>query len=161
VTPFGHLAISLLLARPFDADRRALALCLFGGVAPDLIDKPLFALELVPVAHTVGHSVLLVGALAAVAARHRALGPLALGWAGHVAADLVVAYPKFLVNYAWPLLESRPTPDDPFLAYWVEYALGPLGALELVLVAAALATAYGRGLPRLLVRGPEDREPDR
>jgi hypothetical protein len=156
VTPFGHVAISLLLARSFEADRRALALCLFGGIAPDLIDKPLFALELVPVAHTVGHSVLLVAVLAAVAVYNRALVPLALGWAGHVAADLVVAYPRFLVNYAWPLLESRPTPDDPFLTYWIEYALGPLGALEVVLVATALVASYGRGLARLLVRGPEN-----
>lgn len=150
MTPFGHLAVSVLLSRPFGADRRALALCLAGAVVPDLVDKPLFALELAPVAHTVGHSVLTVGLLALVAARYRALAPLAVGWAGHVAADLVVAYPKFLVNYAWPLLEPRPTPDDPFLAYWVDYAASGFGALEVLLVAAALVAGYRRGLHRAL-----------
>jgi hypothetical protein len=117
----------------------------------------LFALELVPVAHTVGHSVLLVAALAVVTARYRALVPLAVGWAGHVAADLVVAYPRFLVNDAWPGLKSRPTPDSSFLAYWVEYTLGRLGALEVMLVVAALAAVYDRGLFQLLGWGPENK----
>ncbi len=149
MTPFGHLAVSVLLSRPFDPNRRALALCLAGAVVPDLVDKPLFALELVPVAHTIGHSVLTVALFALVAARYRPLAPLVVGWAGHVAADLVVAYPAFLVNYAWPLLEPRPTPDDAFLAYWLEYAASGLGALEAVLVAAALVASYRRGLHRL------------
>jgi len=146
VTPFGHLALSVLLSRPFGADRRALALCLAGAVVPDLVDKPLFALELVPVAHTVGHSVLTVGLLGLVAARYRVLAPVVVGWASHVAADLVVAYPKFLVNYAWPVLGPRPTPDDAFLAYWIDYAASGFGAVEALLVGAALVSAYRRGL---------------
>jgi hypothetical protein len=141
VTPLGHLAVSVLLVRARGYAGRAAAGCLAGAVLPDLIDKPLVALGVVPVAHSVGHSVVVLGALAAAVAlvpRLRPAGPLLVGVAGHVAADLVVAYPTFLVNYAWPLLAPRPTPDDPVVAYWLEYAAGPLGALELALVAAGL-----------------------
>lgn len=141
MTPFGHLAIAALLARLCRYDDRAFALCVAGAVAPDLVDKPLFAFDAVPVAHTVGHSVVVLGvavALAAVGGRLRTVGPFLVGWAGHVGADLVVAYPKFLVNYAWPVLEQRPTPEDPFLAYWLEYAVGPLGVLEAGLVVSGV-----------------------
>jgi hypothetical protein len=151
VTPLGHLAVSVLLARVAGLDdRRAFALVLAGAVLPDLVDKPLAAVGAVPVAHTVGHSVVvLAGAALAVAgvARLRPAAPLVVGWAGHVAADLVVAYPRFLVNYAWPLVAPRPTPDGSAVAYWVEYALGPLGALELLLAAGAALTLRRAGPP--------------
>jgi len=48
------------------------------------------------------------------------------------------------VNYAWPILDVRPTPDDPLLAYWLEYAAGPLGLLEASLVVAAVVVLYTR-----------------
>lgn len=147
VTPFGHLAVSLLLARACGYTSRGLALCLAGAVLPDLIDKPLVAAGVVPVAHSVGHSVVVVGLGAGVVlARPRLRGatPLVVGWIGHVGADLVVAYPRFLVNYAWPLLTPRPTPDDPLVAYWLEYALGPLGVVEASLVVAAVVVQLRR-----------------
>jgi len=147
VTPFGHLAIAVLLAYGWGYTDRALALCLAGAVVPDLIDKPLLAAGVVPVSHSVGHSALVVTGLAvAVLAlpRLRPAAPLVVGWAGHVGADLIVAYPKFVMNYAWPILEVRPTPDDPFVAYWLEYAAGPLGFLEASLVVAAIVVCYTR-----------------
>lgn len=144
VTPLGHLAVSVLLARARGYTDRAFGRCLVGAVGPDLVDKPLVALGVVPVAHSVGHSVVVLGLAAGVIValpRLRGWFPLIVGWAGHVAADLIVAYPKFLVNYAWPLLAPRPTPDDPVVAYWVEYALGPLGVLEAAVVVAGLVAA--------------------
>lgn len=147
MTPLGHLAIAVLLARSQGYAGRALGLCLAGAIAPDLIDKPLLALGVAPVSHTVGHSVLVVAGLAVVVLVHpwlRPAAPLVVGWAGHVGADLIVAYPKFVVNYAWPLLNTRPTPDDPFITYWLEYAAGPLGALEASLVVAAVVVLYTR-----------------
>lgn len=64
VTPFGHLAVSVFLASGLGYADRALALCLAGAIVPDLIDKPLLALGVVPVSHSVGHSVLAVAGLA-------------------------------------------------------------------------------------------------
>jgi hypothetical protein len=153
VTPLGHLAVSVLLARALGlglGGRRALALVVAGVLLPDLVDKPLVALGVVPVAHTVGHSVVVLAGVALAVtgvARLRPAAPAVVGWAGHVAADLVVAYPRFLVNYAWPLLAPRPTPDEPVVAYWVAYARSPLGALELLLVAAAALVLWRVGRP--------------
>jgi hypothetical protein len=140
MTPFGHLAIALLSAAAGRYDRRGLGLCAVGAVLPDLIDKPLFHAGVAPVAHTVGHSVVVLGLVAALLGlsggrRHR---PFLVGWAGHVAADLVVAYPKFTVNYAWPLLNPRPTPDVPLVDYWVEYAVTGFGVVEAALVVGAV-----------------------
>jgi hypothetical protein len=147
VTPLGHLAIATLTAATLAYRRRSAVWCLSGAVLPDLIDKPLAAAGLVEVAHTVGHSVVILalGGLALALRRGRPPAGRALwaGWAGHVGADLLVAYPRFLVNYGWPLLDARPTPDVPVVAYWVEYALGPLGALEL-LAACTAAVVVGR-----------------
>lgn len=156
VTPVGHAAVAALLARWVAGDDRALALLAVGTALPDLVDKPLAALGLVPVTHTVGHSVLVVGGAALVAVRVRAVAPLVVGVAGHVAADLVVAYPRFLVNYAWPLLAPRAPPDDPVVAYWVEYALGPLGAVELLLVVAAVVV-HRRALHAAVLEAARER----
>lgn len=151
VTPLGHLAIAALTATARAYRRRLVAWCLAGAMLPDLIDKPLAAAGLVEVAHTAGHSVVVLAAAGGVLALRPGWPPagraLWAGWTGHVGADLVVAYPRFVINYAWPLLEARPTPDVPVVAYWVEYALGPLGALELVLVviAAVVGLRVGRG----------------
>jgi hypothetical protein len=149
VTPLGHLAISVLLVHARRYAGRAAALCLAGAVVPDLVDKPLVAAGVVDVSHTVGHSVPVLGVAAGATAALPAVrpaAPLVAGWAAHVAADLVVAYPRFLVNYAWPLLAPRPTPDDPLVAYWLEYAAGPLGAFEASLVVLAGVLLSRRGL---------------
>lgn len=98
-----------------------------------------------PITHTIGHSVLMVGlatGIVLIRPRLRPIVSVIIGWAGHIGADLIVAYPKFLVNYFWPVLAVRPTPDDPFLAYWLEYATSPLGALEAAAVVAAAAMLW-------------------
>jgi hypothetical protein len=146
VTPLGHAAVAFLTARGLSLSRRATGLCLLGAALPDLIDKPLVALGVVEVAHTVGHSVLVVGALGvgvAILSLERGW-PLLAGWIGHVAADLVVAYPRFLRNYAWPVLAPQPTPDDPIVAYWLEYASGPLFGLEVGLAGLAVWLCWHR-----------------
>jgi hypothetical protein len=74
--------------------------------------------------------------VAALPRLRRGWVPLLVGWTGHVATDLVVAYPTFLVNCAWSLRGPRPTPDGPVVAYWLEYALGALGKLEAAVVVA-------------------------
>jgi hypothetical protein len=143
VTPLGHLAVATLASRGAGYDATGLRLCLFGALLPDLIDKPLFALGIVRVSHTVGHSVVGLAVAAVVATRYRALAPVVVGWATHVAADLVVAYPVFVVNYAWPVLTGVKPPAMSRVAYWSRYATGPLFALELVAVALVVVTAPG------------------
>jgi hypothetical protein len=155
VTPLGHLAVSFLLGRARAYTGRSFALCLAGAFLPDLVDKPLVALGVTPVAHSVGHSVFLVALGAAVVptwSRLRGATPLVVGWAGHVAADLIVAYPTFLVNYGWPLLEPRPTPDEGFVAYWLAYAASPVGAVEAAVVVAAIRLFLAHRRP---VRGDD------
>jgi hypothetical protein len=74
-----------------DASTRALSR---GAVLPDLIDKPLVAAGVVPVSHSVGHSVVVVGLGAGLVLawpRLRDAAPLVVGWVGHIGADLVVA----------------------------------------------------------------------
>ena len=58
--------------------------------------------------HTIGHSVPLISiatGIVLVQPQFRPAIPLLLGRIGRIRADLLVAYPKFMVNYFWPVLE--------------------------------------------------------
>lgn len=93
----GHLAVGALIARHQRYATFGLwCTALLGSLAPDLIDKGLRLLGVFPWGRTVGHSVVVLAAVALVAVIGRALEPrarwpiaLALGWAGHLVADLV------------------------------------------------------------------------
>ncbi len=149
MTPFGHLAVSVLLVHGRGYAGRGAVLCLFGALLPDLIDKPPYFAGLTVVSHTVGHSAVVLALATAVllaVPRLRTWLPLAVGAAGHVAGDVLVAYPGYVVNYAWPVLGPRRPPQDGLVTYWIDYALGPFGALEATLILAALLLTRARGL---------------
>jgi hypothetical protein len=149
VTPAGHLAAAVIACDSLDYDRRATALCLAGAVVPDLVDKTVWWLGLTETGHTLGHSVVTVTAVAVVVTAvnaARPLQPVLPGYAAHVVADIGVAYPRFVVNYAWPLLDQRPTPDISPVTYWVRYAVSAPGVVEATLVVAGVAVVARRGL---------------
>ena len=141
MTPLGHLSLAFLAGSLLEYDRRLIRLCLAGALVPDLIDKPLFWAGVFDISHTVGHSVVTLGVIAAAVtmiSRLRVLAPAVLGYATHILADLFVAYPKFLINYAWPVLPQRPTPDGPALDYWLAYAESGPGVVEASVVVLAV-----------------------
>ena len=150
VTPLGHLSLALLAGTRLQYDRRALALCLAAAVVPDVVDKPLGWCGPFVTTHTLAHSVITL-AVVTVAIRTvprlRRFTPVVPGYAAHIVADLIVAYPKFLTNYAWPVLEQRPTPEVPVVDYWLAYVVSPPGAVEFAVVATAAWVLARRGLP--------------
>jgi len=150
VTPLGHLSLALLAGTYLQYDQRALALCLTAALVPDIVDKPLGWFGPFITTHTVAHSVVTL-AVVTVAIRTiprlRPFTPVFPGYATHIAGDLMVAYPRFLTNYAWPVLEQRPTPDVPVIDYWLAYIVSAPGAVEFVIVAGAVWVLYRRGLP--------------
>ena len=149
MTPLGHLSLAFLAGSLLEYDRRTIAVCLAGAMVPDLIDKPLFWAGVFDISHAVGHSVVTLGVIAAavtVISSLRVLAPAVLGYATHILADLFVAYPKFLINYAWPLLPQRPPPDGPALDYWLAYAGSGPGVVEasIVVFAIGLVISHSR-----------------
>ncbi|MFB6252696.1 MAG: metal-dependent hydrolase [Halobellus sp.] len=150
MTPVGHLAAALLAATSAGLDRRQAHLCLVGALLPDLIDKPLWRAGVFATGHTIAHSIAVVCAVAALftmVPQLRVLAPVVLGQATHIAGDLVVAYPKFLRNFAWPLLPQRPAPGGSPVRYWITYATSTVGLVELTLIVAAGVMLIRRGYP--------------
>jgi len=141
MTPLGHLALGLISGRTLEYETNALRLCLLATFLPDIIDKPMFAIGVSITGHTVGHSVLTfcgISILLISVSRLRFLIPILPGYGSHIIADLIVAYPKFLTNYFWPILPQRPTPDDPVIQYWIDYATSITGVIELIPIVVAL-----------------------
>ena len=112
--------------------------------------NPLWRAGVFVTGHTIAHSVIVVctaAALLAVVPRLRVLAPVVLGQATHIAGDLIVAYPSFLRNFAWPLLTQRPTPGGSAVQYWINYATSTVGLVEFTLVVAAGGVLVRRGYP--------------
>lgn len=148
VTPAGHLAAAVIAGDYFEYDRRAMTLCLAGAVVPDLVDKTVWRLGLAETGHTLAHSVVtlaVVAGVVAVVSTARHLRPVLPGYAAHVAADIGVAYPRFVVNYGWPLVEQRPTPDVSPVGYWIRYAMSAPGVAEIGIVVAGVVVVARRG----------------
>ena len=151
MTPAGHLAAAVVASDYLDYDRRATALCLVGAVVPDLVDKTVWRLGLAETGHTLAHSVVtltLVVVVVTAVDTARPLRPVLPGYAAHVVADIGVAYPRFVVNYAWPLLAQRPTPDVSPVGYWLRYAVSAPGVAEMGIIAVGAVVIARRGRGR-------------
>jgi hypothetical protein len=109
----AHLAAAYLAARVWNlvAPRRQVStlLAMFGGVLPDLIDKPLALLPGWDAGRSVAHTVLFTLALFALTRLHRGFLPIAFGAATHILLDDPSTY---LATFAWPFLGPTFTPDD-------------------------------------------------
>ncbi|QWC19910.1 metal-dependent hydrolase [Halorubrum sp. 2020YC2] len=118
-----HLLIGALVAR----NRFPVAWVVAGAALPDLVDKPLAMVGLVPTYHSVAHSALFAGVLGAgwLAARRYeaatapgAVTAVGVGWVTHLVADAVHisinGRPENVVFLLWPLVRS-----------WNSIGLGP------------------------------------
>ncbi|MFB6205948.1 MAG: metal-dependent hydrolase [Haloglomus sp.] len=139
MSPLGHLGLGVLAGRWRGYDRRGRLHCLIGAFLPDLVDKPLGALGLVPSFHTVGHSLLLAGVAALVVAGTGRGEALLVGWVSHLAGDLPLAVPTYLDHYVWPVAAPPAPPPEPPGSYVAGYVTGPAFAAELLVAGAALA----------------------
>lgn len=121
-----------------------------GAALPDLVDKPLAALEVVDLYHTVGHSALLAVLVVPVALTGRAGLSAAVGWASHLALDVlhivVNGRPTDALFLGWPLV----VPPDPLALPPVDflrfYLWSPSFFLEFVIwgvLAVVVVRRYG------------------
>ncbi len=113
---FGHVGIGRLIV---GARGRALPVVPFvvGSILPDLIDKPLYyshVWDFVSCTRTFGHTGLLLGTIAAVAAVRRspAWTAVALAMATHVLFDGLLdlqsrAVSSTVIAFAWPFLSTQ------------------------------------------------------
>ena len=116
-----------------------------GAALPDVVDKPLGALGVVDTYHSVGHSLLLVPLVVAVAVRHRHGLAIAVGWGSHLALDafhvVVNGRASDALFLAWPVL----TRSDPLAIPPGEFARFYVGTpsfyVELALWLAAVLIA--------------------
>ena len=125
----GHLAVSGLLAR---RPRARAAAVLAGTLAPDLLDKGGKLLGLSVYGRTVGHSVLLWAAFAALVALGRRRVELAsaflLGGAAHLLADVVDDLSEGLLfsGYVFSAWMGWPFTNPDMANVQLEPVFGPL-----------------------------------
>ena len=132
---------------------------LFGTQLPDLVDKPLaWGFALLPTGRTLAHSLLAAGLVLGVAwllagpARRELVGALGVGWVSHSLVDLVpaVVAGKYaaLGSLLWPVTSVPPYETErTVLSHLRAVEVGPLIAVELILVAVAAVVWYRDGLP--------------
>jgi hypothetical protein len=120
----AHLAAGYLAVRLWNlvAARRRLNvwLGLFGGILPDLIDKPLSFAPGVDSGRSIAHSLLFLLVVAGAACRYRALVPVAIGISTHLVLDDPSVY---LQTLFWPLFGPQFTYGDNLSAQALEHHL--------------------------------------
>lgn len=106
-----------------------------GAAIPDLIDKPLAMVGVVEIYHSVGHSALVLLALFPVALSNRALLAAWLGWASHLALDVVHVVvngrPEDAVFLLWPVVVRDSSLGLGPIDFFVHYLWTPAFFLEL------------------------------
>lgn len=167
--PWGHLAAGYLFYAAYTRlhtgatpANRPVLVALFATQLPDLVDKPLaWSLSVLPSGRSLGHSLVTVGPVLAVAwvlAARRDARPLAValaaGTLSHLFADalypLVGLEVEFLAFLGWPLLPIPPYDvDSSFAAHLALLSPSPEFLFELGLVAAASIVWHADGHPGL------------
>jgi len=154
--PWGHAAFGYLLARAglpvADVRGWSLVAVLFGTQFPDLVDKPLaWTFAVLPTGRSLAHSLLTLAVVVAIAyavagryGREREAIAFGVGAVSHALADGLHAAATLefgdLTYLLWPLLPSPAYDTDPsFAAHLADFELSASVALELALVAVALA----------------------
>lgn len=151
-----HLVAAYLIGRRWDLPTVPVVA---GAALPDLIDKPLAIVGVVDLYHTVGHSLVTLAALGAIALlagsriapRERArVGTgnrrwlaVWVGWASHLALDalqmVVNGRPDDLRFLLWPFVHHVPAVQLPPLAFASYYVGTPSFVLEVGIWVAFLA----------------------
>ena len=106
-----------------------------GAALPDLIDKPLAMLGVVDIYHSVGHSALVLLALLPVVLLGRAWLAGWLGWASHLALDVVHVIvngrPEDAVFVLWPVVVRESTLGLGPIEFFFHYLWTPAFFLEI------------------------------
>lgn len=147
--PPGHVATAWLAADAARLGARGAGLAIFGALLPDLIDKPLLLLGLVPGTRSLGHSIAVWAVVVLLCRWARGLWPLALGGVSHLVADFlddvfagVFSSGTLMTGWwLWPVAASNlqlgwSTPPLPCAACW--------HGLEGVLVVLAVSAGVRR-----------------
>ena len=135
-----HLAAAAVVGR---VSRLSTLWLLVGAALPDLLDKPLGALGVVELYHSIGHSVFLALLFVPIALYGRAGVAAAVGWVSHLGLDalhvVINGRPGHAVFLLWPFVEpADPLAIPPGAFFW--YYLGtPSFYLEIVLWLALFA----------------------
>jgi hypothetical protein len=144
-----HLAAAAVAGR---VSRLSTPWLLVGAALPDLMDKPLGALGVVELYHSIGHSVFLALLLVPIALYGRAGMAAAIGWGSHLCLDaihvVINGRPGHALFLLWPFVESAdPLAIPPGAFFW--YYLGtPSFYLEVIVwIALFAALAADRFLP--------------
>lgn len=140
-----HLLAGALLGR---ATRLPVLPAVVGAALPDLVDKPLGALGVTTLYHSVGHSALLLPVAVVVALTGRRGLALAAGWAAHLGLDALHVVLNGRASDAlflgWPLVVPPSPPKIPPGSFFLFYAGSPAFVLELLLWAGVLAALARR-----------------
>lgn len=150
--PIGHIASGVLIERAVNSapDSKAYAALLIGVLFPDIIDKPLGVLNVVPAYHTVAHSLFsgaFVTILGYVLGEEKGiLHNFAVGYVTHILADLLLTMDKWdqVEFFFWPVLRPENTVNRAVSDYVADYMTSPWFALELVLAGLALLPIFNR-----------------
>lgn len=172
--PPGHLAVGYLLYAAVSRLRGeapsatpALVVC-FASLLPDLVDKPLaWYLGVLPTGRTLGHSLLVVGPVAAVvfllarrAGRTEEGIAFGIGLLSHPLVDALPALwdPNETGSFLlWPLLPVEPYPEgapDP-IELLLAQAGDPYFLLEFLLLGVALVVWRRDGYPGMSTEARE------
>ncbi|EMA04581.1 hypothetical protein SAMN05443574_11679 [Haloarcula vallismortis] len=129
-----HLLVAALLGR---VSRLSPLWLVVGTAVPDVVDKPLGAVGVTALYHSIGHSALLVVVALPLALSGRIGLSVAAGWALHLLLDTVHVVlngrPGDAVFLFWPVV----TPTDPLAlppgSFFVYYLWSPSFFLEVAL----------------------------
>jgi hypothetical protein len=138
-----HLLAAVLVGRLSRLSTRWLVV---GAALPDLLDKPLGAIGVFELYHSIGHSAFFALCLVPIALYSRVGVAVAVGWGSHLLLDIVHVVvngrPGHALFLLWPLTESAdPLAIPPGEFFW--YYLGtPSFYLECVLWLVALALFF-------------------
>ncbi len=134
-----HLLAAGLLARRL---RASIGWAIVGAALPDLVDKPLAALGVVELFHSVGHTALLAIVVVPVAMLGRAGVAAAVGWGSHLGLDafhvIVNGRAGDAMFLVWPLA----VPPDPLAippgAFFIYYLWSPSFFVEVAVWAGTV-----------------------
>jgi len=165
--PIGHGAVAYILYTLSTRERADAApgqaasiLVVFGGVAPDLVDKPLaWSVDVLPAGRSLSHSLLVIVPVVTIVyllTRSRERGELGVafgvGALSHPFGDALpvlwgAGSAEFLL---WPLLAVESPASDPSVLELVRHSLSnPYSLVEILLLVIALALWRADGYPGL------------
>lgn len=134
-----HLVAAYLVGRRWNLPTYWVVL---GAALPDVVDKPLAMAGVLELYHTVGHSLLLLGALSVLGLAGRQWAAFLVGWASHLFLDsvhqTVNGRPEDVRFLAWPVVRHEPAVQLGPVDFLFHYPGTPSFFLEIPIWIAAI-----------------------